>query len=79
MIGPWFVRSVDDGDTHRAHSEYWTPDGRAHIRPLCAPAVLFTALNRQPVAVPYYDEHRCPTCLTARRASGRPSHLAVVR
>ncbi|APU17468.1 MULTISPECIES: hypothetical protein [Actinoalloteichus] len=79
MTGPWFVRSVGDGDTHRAHREYWTSDGLARIRPVCDPTTVFTALNRRPVAVPYYDEHRCPDCLTASRVPDRPRHLAVVR
>ncbi|APU17917.1 MULTISPECIES: hypothetical protein [Actinoalloteichus] len=81
MIGPWFVRTVGDGDTHRARTEHWTADGRAQIRPICDPTTLFTALNREPVAVPYYDDHRCPGCLAAAhtRAPYRPRHLALVR
>ncbi|AOS65274.1 hypothetical protein [Actinoalloteichus hymeniacidonis] len=81
MNGPWFVRAVGDGDTHRAETEHWTTDGRAHIRPICDATTLFTALNRRPVAVPYYDDHRCPDCLAATRkpTASRRRRLAVVR
>ncbi|APU13271.1 MULTISPECIES: hypothetical protein [Actinoalloteichus] len=79
--GPWFVRAVEDGGTHRAEAEYWTADGRVRIRPVCDSTTVFTALNREPVAVPYYDEQRCPVCLAAapEPRTTRPRHLAVVR
>ncbi|AOS64089.1 hypothetical protein [Actinoalloteichus hymeniacidonis] len=84
MTAHWFVRTVAEGDTHRARTEHWTRDGRAHIRPLCDPTALFTALNRQPIALPYYDNQSCSTCLTTEPArlhlihAGR-RHLAAVR
>ncbi|ASO21952.1 hypothetical protein FHR81_005585 [Actinoalloteichus hoggarensis] len=78
-VGPWFVRSVSDGDTHRAFREYWTRDGVARIRPVCDPNSVFTALNRNPVAVPYFDEHRCPTCLTTPPVAEARHRLVVVR
>ncbi|APU16070.1 MULTISPECIES: hypothetical protein [Actinoalloteichus] len=80
-LGPWFVRTVDDGGTHRADHEHWTADGRARIRPICEPTAEFTAINREPIAVPYFDEHRCPRCLADALdpAAPRPRHLVLVR
>ncbi|AOS65517.1 hypothetical protein [Actinoalloteichus hymeniacidonis] len=75
---PWFVRSVRACDTHRAASEHWTRDDRINVRPDCDPSTTFTALNRTPIALPYYDEQRCPACLTIARPA-RQRLSAVVR
>ncbi|AOS61039.1 hypothetical protein [Actinoalloteichus hymeniacidonis] len=77
MTGLWFVRSIRDGDTHRAVHERWTVDGQACIRPVCAPGAEFTALNREPIAQPYYEEQHCPRCLAT--STRQPRRLAVVR
>ncbi|AOS64180.1 hypothetical protein [Actinoalloteichus hymeniacidonis] len=92
MTGHWFVRTVGDGDTHRAADEHWTSGGQARIRPRCDVTSVFTALNSQPIGMPFYDSQRCPDCLNdallpiRRAARGRrpgplprPRHLAVVR
>ncbi|APU13386.1 hypothetical protein UA75_06565 [Actinoalloteichus sp. GBA129-24] len=70
----WFVRSVRTGDTHLAPADW---NGSDLIRPVCAPAVEFRAMNRRPLRVCYYDEQRCPLCLGLTTTPAAPiPHLA---